>query len=368
MAKSFSIPLFRVDAGDNNAIKLDTGRTVTLRESPFSATLYTLTETGVGTGIYKNDAVAQKTVKLYVDGVEKTDYGTFNTYGDLNLVLLLAGGTMTGAIAMGNNKITGAAAATANGDLTRWEQVGVLDQLRTITGQWIFETHPSASPGTLAVTNSGQYTTKKYVDDLFGGAVGVVQSAYKIKLIPGRAIEDSYSKTTAELANAYLAAKTDITTRTGDIVVEPLGTALNTINLDDGVSQWISAGVFYVGEGNKPILNRRAPNSSLTVAGGIRNCRIKDGAAGAPVVSARSYTNFTFIDCEFDVPDATDISFTTCKFLGINKLKSVAGNDITLTNCTGDMFWYNDTVGATVTVTGTQPADIREVTAANFNW
>ena len=40
--------------------------------------------------------------------------------------LLLAGGTMTGNIAMGSNKITGLAAGTANGDAVRYEQALLL--------------------------------------------------------------------------------------------------------------------------------------------------------------------------------------------------------------------------------------------------
>ena len=38
-------------------------------------------------------------------------------------LLPLSGGTMTGAIAMGSQKLTGLAAGTANGDSVRWEQV-----------------------------------------------------------------------------------------------------------------------------------------------------------------------------------------------------------------------------------------------------
>jgi hypothetical protein len=33
------------DTADNNAIKLETGKTVTLRESPYTSDLYTLGET-----------------------------------------------------------------------------------------------------------------------------------------------------------------------------------------------------------------------------------------------------------------------------------------------------------------------------------
>jgi hypothetical protein len=39
--------------------------------------------------------------------------------------LLLAGGTMTGAIAMGGNKVTGLAAASTNGDAVRYQQLPV---------------------------------------------------------------------------------------------------------------------------------------------------------------------------------------------------------------------------------------------------
>ncbi|HEY3250930.1 MAG TPA: hypothetical protein VGK25_07415 [Ignavibacteria bacterium] len=83
MGKTFSIPLFYVDTADNNAIKLDTGKTVTLREAPYSADLYTLSETVPGTsGIYKNDNVEDKLVRLFVGGSWKSDYGTFWTFGD----------------------------------------------------------------------------------------------------------------------------------------------------------------------------------------------------------------------------------------------------------------------------------------------
>ncbi len=84
MGKSFSIPLIYKDASDNNALKMDTGKTVSLREDPYTADLYVLTETTPGvSGIYKHDNVEDKIVRLYVNGSFKLDYGTFRTYGDL---------------------------------------------------------------------------------------------------------------------------------------------------------------------------------------------------------------------------------------------------------------------------------------------
>ena len=56
--------------------------------------------------------------------------------------LLKSGGTMAGAIAMGSNKITGLAAATANGDALRYEQLKVI-QIVTATSTTPFTTTAS---------------------------------------------------------------------------------------------------------------------------------------------------------------------------------------------------------------------------------
>lgn len=51
--------------------------------------------------------------------------------------LLLAGGTMAGDIAMAGNKVTGLDAATTNGDAVRYEQLTPkLDSARTTSGVW----------------------------------------------------------------------------------------------------------------------------------------------------------------------------------------------------------------------------------------
>ena len=58
--------------------------------------------------------------------------------------LLLAGGTMAGAIAMGGSKVTGLAAATANGDAVRYEQITPkLDSARVTSGVWAGTTDAS---------------------------------------------------------------------------------------------------------------------------------------------------------------------------------------------------------------------------------
>lgn len=85
MAKTFSIPLMEADAGNSDALIMSTGKTVTLREHPYTTDLYTLAETSTP-GVYAGE-VEDKIVRMYVNGVYKESYGTFRTYGDLATIL-----------------------------------------------------------------------------------------------------------------------------------------------------------------------------------------------------------------------------------------------------------------------------------------
>ncbi len=344
-----------------------------LRTSPYSSPGVSGTHSDGGNWVFAglDDSASYKLYDTAGD-IEVTSItgGSTNTLSfydvDLSLYLKKAGGTMQGAIDMGGKKITTLDAGTANGDAMRYEDVlrpASGSGTQTIAKQVLFSVHPSATPGTLAVTANGHYTTKQYVDDLFGGVIGVVQSGYMIKLIPSRTTEDAYSKATMEKCNTYLRGLANISTYTGTILVEPLAQASNLINVDDGTTAWIGDGVYIQGVGSKPVINRRAPNSSLTVSGGLINCHILDNG----VVSARAYVNFTFENCTFDVPDATDVTFTTCKFKGVNKFKSDAGGELTMSNCTGDLFIYNDDIG-TVSISGTQPAQVISTSSSNFDY
>lgn len=74
--------------------------------------------------------------------------GLTNWYDAVTAALLKAGGTMAGAIAMGANKITGLAAATAAGDALRYEQNIVI---QTVQGTTV--TSASTSSATFQDTN-----------------------------------------------------------------------------------------------------------------------------------------------------------------------------------------------------------------------
>lgn len=90
------------------------------------------------TGMHKGDVyIVTEDSSEYVwvlDAASGTiaGYEKFGPTVDLDGYLELSGGTMTGPIGMGGNKITGLAAATANGDAVRYEQLTGL--IKTATG------------------------------------------------------------------------------------------------------------------------------------------------------------------------------------------------------------------------------------------
>lgn len=358
----------RIANSSNVGITGLTGTNIKFRRFPFgSGDEITIAGVSGGTnGIYLCSfiGVPYQAAQLWVDGVYQDTWGT-KYIGDVFEEFLskddTSSQTMSGPIAMGSNKITGLAAGTANGDAMRYEDVVRLADTQTITGQKYFQTTGNVIPIILSPSttgypsNQGHIVTKYYVDTVFNGVIGVVQSSYMVKLIPSRTTEDAYSRPTVEKCNTYLSGLSNISTYRGTMLIEALGQASNAINVDDGSSNWISAGVDIVGF-NRPILTRRGYNSSMTFDASISGVRINDDT----VVAARTYINFTFKDVWFYC-NATDMQFTTCKFINCI-FKFAGGGTVGFTNCTGAGMVYNDDV--TPTFSGTQPANI---TATNTN-
>jgi hypothetical protein len=120
--------------------------------------------TGLGNPTLAQDAAT----KTYVDTADA-------------LKLDLAGGTMSGAIAMGTNKITGLGTPTANQDAATKTYVDTADALRlsltggTMSGAIAMGTSKITGLGT--PTDNADATTKLYVDGILGSATAAATSA-----------------------------------------------------------------------------------------------------------------------------------------------------------------------------------------------
>jgi hypothetical protein len=331
-----------------------------LRVSPYSTAGISGASDGYGGWLFIGLS-SEADYKLYDTGtgLEVTRFcgGGSNTVvffdSDLATYLKLTGGTMTGNVAFGGTKkLTGLAAGSTAGDSVRYEQVAKLAVNETINGLWTFghATRPQMDDVIhYPPTSDEDIVDKCYVDTLFAQSASMIQSTYLVKCLTTQTAESRFSYLTMEKCNAYLAALTDIATLRGTIIIEPTAGVNSSILVDDGTSQWCSAGVD-IWSPNKSELTRQAANNSLTCDSRLTNLYINDDEQ----VLSRTYINFTFQDCDFKSV-STNMVFTSCKFLGINR-GLISSGTVTMSNCTGTAFWTN----ATVTATGTQVIDLRD--------
>ena len=147
-----------------------------------------LATTGVTAGTYKSVTVDQwgrvtnGTNPTTLAGYGITDaYTTTQVDTALALKLNLTGGTMSGAIAMGGNKVTGLGAPTNSGDATTKTYVDTADALKlNLTGGTM---SGAIAMGTNKITGLGDPTnpqdaaTKNYIDTIFGSTTSAAASA-----------------------------------------------------------------------------------------------------------------------------------------------------------------------------------------------
>lgn len=155
--------------------------------------------TDIGTPVAATDAVtkayADQLITNLIDGAPAAldtlnelaaaldDDATFHTTvtNSIATKLPLAGGTMTGAIAMGTNKITGAGDPTAAQDLTTKAYVdtqvggGLPTSGGTMSGAIAMGNNKIT--GLATPTNAADSTTKAYVDGILGSATSAATSA-----------------------------------------------------------------------------------------------------------------------------------------------------------------------------------------------
>ena len=304
--RNFTIPLIYADAGDANRLKMLTGKTVTLRESPYSADLYVLAETGAGTGIYGNANVEDKLVRLFIDGAYKTDYGTFWTFGDGAALILAAylkkDGTVivTGDFNFGGKKITNLLAGSANGEALIYEQALKLN----ITNQIVLQTFslfynkiikylPNDVTGEYVVlSDPGSLVYKKYIDDLIAGLIVTPyqESINLVRCIPSGTTE--INKVYLTLLSAIASFSSPGVNNQCSVLIPGTGIATQYIKATPGsLKNYVN--VFGAGKHIGLVCQDGSSNTKTMT---FKNLTIFFGANDYAV--DREYSSFRFEDCD----------------------------------------------------------------------
>ena len=371
----FSIQLFEADAGNSNAMIVSTGKTVTIRVSPYGSTTYILSEVG-STGVYNIATVNDGVYKLYVGGVEQTQFGTFWIGDDaprfdtiaertaatgvtIDGILLKDSLNASSIMALtGNQTATGiktfssvpkaSAAATQTTELIRWDEtvrtsdtqtglagnkawtgvhafgsnVAITGTLGT-TGQVTHYTQPALC--SVTPTNDSHYARKKYVDDAIASATGnYTDSVNVVWCMPeiSADIENVAYNTMSECISSFSSPA-----ETNQCLVEIQGTGTST----QYVSCPSSALIDYVhirGTGKHICLELGGEVVEATTNHNLKieNCSVFIGANFT--TAARTMENLQFINC--DIYFYNDITFSGDNGKLHNCiLYSASGKDIT---------------------------------------
>ena len=177
----FSILIQKQDVASPYPFIPSTGLTVTLRINPYSGTTYTLAEVGVtAPGVYNHSSIDDGMYKLYIGGVEQTQYKTFHivdssprfdtisewTTGagvyidgiklidNLNAssIMALTGAQTAAGIKTFSSAPKSSAAATLTTQLMRWDETCRLTDAQTVAGLKTFSTIPKASAAATQTT------------------------------------------------------------------------------------------------------------------------------------------------------------------------------------------------------------------------
>ncbi|MEI7780069.1 MAG: SGNH/GDSL hydrolase family protein, partial [Actinomycetes bacterium] len=153
----------------------------------------------------------------YADGAVATEV-TNRTTAD-NLRVLKAGDTMSGALAMGTNKVTGLAAATANGDAVRYEQLTPANT--GVTQFKILSCVLQAATGTSAITSLTVSPTPQ-----------AMKSGSTLQLVNYTAGGGSTTTQTVTLSGDYAAGVTTLTVTSFIPSINfPIGTELAPLSM-----------------------------------------------------------------------------------------------------------------------------------------
>lgn len=187
--------------------------------------------------------------------------------------------TMSGAtIAMGGNKVTGAAAATANGDLVRYEQVSGLWGYRRPVLQYAsttvvnMETGINGTSGSLTILFPNGTLATDTTAGHFNIDMSRVASSSQSGLRTGSVANNTWYACYATLSGSNIIGIAD--------TVLPLQANYSTLNANFGTNLWVYIGMIRCGDGSvsSSILKFvQAGNKTiffnLNVSGNAMNCR-----------------------------------------------------------------------------------------------
>lgn len=299
-------------------------------------------------------------VKVFADtgsGLAEQTWIGVQDVGDLTEAFVMLTGTQTIAgDKTFSSVVSCSTAASSSNHLMRYNetvrtsgnQTGIAGT-KVVTGSW------SYSPSTFSITGDGQFTSKKYVDDLFAGSAGVVQSSQKIKLVPSRTTEDAYSRTT--LAGCLSALDTSSSKR-GNILIESMNIAGNTYSLSDD-ENWVADRIDITGENMPKIDVTASSGNSVTADARLNHIYLYNSGS-----TNWTFVNFTFENCILYFNG--NLTLTSCNFRGVNGIRLPNTKTLTISNSTGvGQIVYNDDI-PTVTISGTQCRDIASINVSNL--
>ena len=251
------------------------------------------TVTGLSNPVQGSDAATKTYVDAEVAAVLDSAPGALNTLNELAAALgddanyastttaaiatklPKAGGTMTGAIAMGNNKVTGLGAPTAGTDAAHKTYVDGVDALKlaksgdTMSG--VLAMGANKITGVANPTAAQDVVTKSYSDTLFGSTTAAATSASNAATSASNA---STSETNAAASydsfdDRYLGAKSSNPTVDNDgnaLIVGSLhwNTTANTMRVWNG-SIWKDAGSTVNGTSERVLFTATAGQTTFAV-------------------------------------------------------------------------------------------------------
>ena len=379
----FSIQVLKADAGNSNAMIVSSGLTVTLRVSPYSGTTYTLSEVGT-TGVYNIATVNDGVYKLYIGGVEQTQYGTFwigdsapqfdtiaeRTAGSgVTIDGILLKDSLNGSSIMaltGNQTAAGvktfssipkaSAAATQATELIRWDEAMRLADTQTVTGiktfsgainasnAQVYFTHATIAPRVSSQPdNDASVCRKDWIQDQINSASGnYVESVNEVAVFPELSANIT-GVAYADIVSAINSFSSPAVTNQCCVIVKGTGASsqyiqCNVTGLKDyvhikGLGKHINI-VLGVGVETATNQNMRFENCSIFL--GINT-----------ITGARTFSNVQWVNCDIYVYN--DITFDGDNAKMHNcRVYSASGHDITYDDAiqiTGSYFMQNTTAG-----------------------